>query len=568
MSFAIAVALLSLLGASPPSVTAQMPNTPGGQIGGEAGIERSMSLFRAWEEAYGLKPDIEMPPEKVTLPASVPPAPHLEDCAALTEARKVAEQRGANGESPVWARPSNCCGCNPQPPWVRGADADNLPLTRVVQRDLWEYQMFPGTCDGRRLLVVPWSLGRLHGVGSQVHVMSAFLSMAMVHNRTLVPLPASYDRATTTACNATNATSLSWDCFFFPMVNPHCERVVANMVANGTLPAMSNDDHGHDRLAASADLVVHLNPNVDKQMGYDARAAKRWGQAYAATADVIEFMGQLPRTDDKYQMTNWWRSQTTRFMMRWPSPHMCHATNKERHTAYGLHTASHLARFSETQAEIVRALVTSSSNDTTAVQNVTDSPEAKQLLGLTFAAPGNLETQVWAIRGFEGCNATCMSAGDVKAMRDTYVAVGGGEPFMMRPIVSVHVRQSDKAIEMKLSSFASHMFFAHRLRRHVPDLRYVWLNTEMESVIKESASYADWKFLYSSNSRQPIDAKSNRDYEFSQSVAASFASAIIASQCDYFVGALGSNWSRLINELRATNGRLRNGFVAINMGDW
>ncbi|CAI7924258.1 unnamed protein product [Closterium sp. NIES-54] len=42
----VVVSLLSLR-ASQPSVMAQMPsNMPGGQIGGEAGIERAMSLFR------------------------------------------------------------------------------------------------------------------------------------------------------------------------------------------------------------------------------------------------------------------------------------------------------------------------------------------------------------------------------------------------------------------------------------------------------------------------------------------------------------------------------------------
>ncbi|CAI5964260.1 unnamed protein product [Closterium sp. NIES-64] len=50
--------------------------------------------------------------------AHVPPAPHLEDCAARTAFRQAAEQRGADGEPPAWTRPSNCCGCNPQPPWV------------------------------------------------------------------------------------------------------------------------------------------------------------------------------------------------------------------------------------------------------------------------------------------------------------------------------------------------------------------------------------------------------------------------------------------------------------------
>ncbi|CAI7916523.1 unnamed protein product [Closterium sp. NIES-54] len=53
---------------------------------------------------------------------------------------------------------------------VRGADSDNLALTRVVQRDVWEWQ-FPPSCVNRRLLVVPWPEDQWHGMGSQVHML-------------------------------------------------------------------------------------------------------------------------------------------------------------------------------------------------------------------------------------------------------------------------------------------------------------------------------------------------------------------------------------------------------------
>lgn len=55
-----------------------------------------------------------------------------------------------------------------------------------------------------------------------------------------------------------------------------------------------------------------------------------------------------------------------------------------------------------------------------------------------------------------------------------------GSPYMPRPIVSIHVRQGDKAVEMRLFSFAAHMWMAERLRFHVPNLENVWLSTEME----------------------------------------------------------------------------------------
>ncbi|CAI5946960.1 unnamed protein product [Closterium sp. NIES-64] len=612
----IVVSLLLLRGASQPSVMAQMPDVmPRGQIGGEAGIERAMSLFRVssrslarsrlhtapraalraprysvlasrslvtsthlltpfvlipqiwedayglkpdiWEEAYGLKPDVHLPPAKITLPAIVPRAPHLEDCEALTAARKESERRGGDGEPPLWARAvNNCSECNPQPPWVcvsdagnlpltrvvqwdlwwehqlfplpfslpclfpphlpsrlpspqpgaqvRGSDADNLPLTRVVQRDLWEHQLFHGSCDGRRLLVVPWPTKTHHGVGSQIHVMSTFLSLALSHNRTLVPAPGSYDRAFTETCNSTK-TGGAWGCYFFPIVNPDCERVVSDMTASSTMPPLSSDKVGHNRLAASGDLVVHLNASCDSQMKLEARAAKLWGDAFARAPNVVEYMGEQPPAETNHPVVHWWRSQSTRFMLRWPSPHTCHQINKERHTAYGLLTASHLSRYTETQTEILRAVA----------GNTSESPESKKLSEISAGPPGPIESQVWTVRGFAGCKETCMSAADAKAIKETYASLGG-EPFVMRPIVSVHVRQSDKGTEMRLSPLATHMFFVHRLRRHVPDLRHVWLNTEMESVIRESALYLEWKFLYSSNSRQPVDSRSSRKYEMSQ----------------------------------------------------
>ncbi|CAI5946113.1 unnamed protein product [Closterium sp. NIES-65] len=649
----IVVSLLLLRGASQPSVMAQMPDVmPRGQIGGEAGIERAMSLFRVssrslarsrlhtapraalraprysvlasrslvtsthlltpfvlipqiwedayglkpdiWEEAYGLKPDVHLPPAKITLPAIVPRAPHLEDCEALTAARKESEQRGGDGEPPLWARAvNNCSECNPQPPWVcvsdagnlpltrvvqwdlwwehqlfplpfslpclspphlpsrlpspqpgaqvRGSDADNLPLTRVVQRDLWEHQLFHGSCDGRRLLVVPWPTKTHHGVGSQIHVMSTFLSLALIHNRTLVPAPGSYDRAFTETCNSTK-TGGAWGCYFFPIVNPDCERVVSDMTASSTMPPLSSDKVGHNRLAASGDLVVHLNASCDSQMKLEARAAKLWGDAYARAPNVVdythsgssrtlwgdafarapnvvEYMGEQPPAETNHPVVrscalvaipvgalhnalvggdalvggalvaipvnalhaalaltshvHWWRSQSTRFMLRWPSPHTCHQSNKERHTAYGLLTASHLSRYTETQTEILRAVA----------GNTSESPESKKLSEISAGPPGPIESQVWTVRGFAGCKGTCMSAADAKAIKETYASLGG-EPFVMRPIVSVHVRQSDKGTEMRLSPLATHMFFVHRLRRHVPDLRHVWLNTEMERCVE------------------------------------------------------------------------------------
>ncbi|CAI6011530.1 unnamed protein product, partial [Closterium sp. NIES-65] len=98
----IVVSLLLLRGASQPSVMAQMPDVmPRGQIGGEAGIERAMSLFRV-------------------------------------SSRSLARSRVR-----VRCGQSTADACGAVGPVVRRSDADNLPLTRVAQRDLWEHQLLP-----------------------------------------------------------------------------------------------------------------------------------------------------------------------------------------------------------------------------------------------------------------------------------------------------------------------------------------------------------------------------------------------------------------------------------------
>jgi len=82
---------------------------------------------------------------------------------------------------------------------VRGADEDNLALTRVVQRDLWVHQ-FP------KDLLRPQSTGFFwwvwkshmgHGLGAELHIMSVALSIALATNRILVPVVGSSSAPTT-----------------------------------------------------------------------------------------------------------------------------------------------------------------------------------------------------------------------------------------------------------------------------------------------------------------------------------------------------------------------------------
>jgi hypothetical protein len=91
-----------------------------------------------------------------------------------------------------------------------------------------------------------------------------------------------------------------------------------------------------------------------------------------------------------------------------------------------------------------------------------------------------------------------------------------------------------------------------------------------QPVVDEAANYSAWTMLYS---KLPRQNDSMRFYEYERHVGlmkmvdTSFVNLIISAECDYFLGTLGSNWNRLINELRLTNGRLSSGYLSLNYGE-
>ncbi|CAI5507877.1 unnamed protein product [Closterium sp. Naga37s-1] len=52
-----------------------------------------------------------------------------------------------------------------------------------------------------------------------------------------------------------------------------------------------------------------------------------------------------------YQV-HWWRAQSIRFLLRFPSSYLCHITNRVRHTSYGLSVAAHLSASAAQQAAL------------------------------------------------------------------------------------------------------------------------------------------------------------------------------------------------------------------------
>ncbi|CAI7853480.1 unnamed protein product [Closterium sp. NIES-54] len=533
-------------------------------------------IIQAWDAAYGLSANLTAPPPAVRLPVSlaaaasaitaapgdadvavgaegrvsVPPAPHLEDCARVTWRRAQAEWRrggrqGAGGEmsAPAWAQVQEGGQQGPLPPWIRGADEDNLALTRIAQTDLWLHQ-FPPSCSPSspssssaapvRFLLVEWKHPRGHGLGSQLHIMSAALSLAFFHGRVLVPAPGSFSHAAHNSCSGPDYGSLS--CYFFPLTSLACQQQALSLwqqqQEHGPSHPVPPPDPGPalNELLQS-NLPVVFFPGVTRfqaKMAKEASAAFHWGTPWVQRQVSTELLGQRFDAEGRYLQVSWWRSQSLRFMLRWPSRYLCHLLNRARHDTYGYRVA---LRVAATQT----ALLTASDDAANSV----------------FSA------------------AADAGGGGAGGMMDGGVV---GEPFIFRPIVSMHVRQGDKGHEMLLFSLASYVYLGHRLRLHVPNLKHVWLSTEMQTVVDEAVSrFQDWIFLFTKVQRQ---TGNKFFYSYEQSAgpgavtAASFVNLIIASECDFFVGALASNWNRLINELRLTNGRYRSGYLALNHAEW
>ncbi|GJP55898.1 hypothetical protein CLOM_g14917 [Closterium sp. NIES-68] len=593
---------------------------------GESGLEHAMSLYRA--------------------------------CSARTAWRRRQERRGPQGELPAWASLAH-----PQAPWIRGSDAANLGRTREAQRDIWQHQFPPGNCSGERLLVVDWPASQ-HGMGSQLHILSAVLSLAMRHDRVLVPT-ATFERANHAECNATGALS-SFHCYFFPLVSPACEKAAAEAAAAGQVPACApQEEVARDAVLASDSRVACFHGEPYNGLALEALVVKRWWGVWYERSITVEVQGKMAGEVDVMPHVHWWRAQSLRFMLRWPSPYLCHLSNRLRHTSLSLSIATRLSSSSALHSSLLRSHphlldkllrnappchaaaagsvggdgaissrkrlggdmgVASAVDNTSAVaQGITDrggssAAEATEAFSIPRSSSDasrvfpsqqhvqqgcTLEATAWARQGLGLCSASnmaCSNSGDSgssskssssssgngssnselpghlaggvaegQESRSKWGMEGAWEAYLPRPIVSVHVRQGDKGSEMALHSLPAHMWMAYRLRGLNPDLRHVWLSSEMQTVIDQASRFRDWTFLHSNNVRTNTTAR-HWDVEESAErhvvVGTSFAELIIASQCDFFIGALGSNWVRMINELRSTNGRLLNGFIAMNLKEF
>ena len=87
-------------------------------------------------------------------------------------------------------------------------------------------------------------------------------------------------------------------------------------------------------------------------------------------------------------------------------------------------------------------------------------------------------------------------------------------------------------------------------------------------VVEYMQSLQGW-VLFRTNVRRISSYESMPSYEGSlgaqKSIENAWINLFMALEADYFIGALGSSWSYLIDALRCTSGKLKNGFLSVNV---
>ena len=134
-----------------------------------------------------------------------------------------------------------------------------------------------------------------------------------------------------------------------------------------------------------------------------------------------------------------------------------------------------------------------------------------------------------------------------------------------RQAVCMHVRQSDKELEMKLHPVSDYLAAADVFRRNL-SVDSIFITTEspavIEAIMSEATSrdYPDFDFYYTKHERVPgfvavtdVAIQLGRSHSALVSLANLYLSA--HPNCVAHVLTTASNWCSLINDLRVTDGK-------------
>ncbi|CAN8265468.1 unnamed protein product [Cochlearia groenlandica] len=254
--------------------------------------------------------------------------------------------------------------------------------------------------------------------------------------------------------------------------------------------------------------VVTTKQNYSSKEIWSGHVPKLWGKPWSSMKATTEINGKLISGHRKMDR-RWWRAQAVRYLMRFQTEYTCGLMNIARHSAFGQEAAKIVVSAGDWRKKKTKEI------------------------------SSEIIENVWSSH----------------------------KPWIPRPMLSVHVRMGDKACEMRVAALEEYMRLADRIRDRFPELNRIWLSTEMKEVVDRSKDYGHWRFYYTVVARQ-VGNKSMAEYEASLGRETStnypLVNFLMASEADYFVGALGSTWCFLIDGMRNTGGKVLSGYLSVN----
>ncbi|KAG4908505.1 hypothetical protein GmHk_20G059102 [Glycine max] len=258
--------------------------------------------------------------------------------------------------------------------------------------------------------------------------------------------------------------------------------------------------------------IVTTKENYTTKHIWAGPTPRKWGLPWNYLQPTTDINGTLLASHRKMDR-RWWRAQAVRYLMRFPTEYTCNLMNEARHASFGKLAAK----------MVLESLAGDWPKESSARPR-----------------PDDIDEYVWS----------------------------NHKPWVPRPLLCMHVRMGDKACEMKVVGFEEYMQLADRTRRHFPHLNNIWLSTEMQEVIDKTREYSHWNFYYTKVRRQARINMSMAVYEASLGRETStnypLVNFLMAADSDFYVGALGSSWSFLIDGMRNTGGKVMAGYLSVN----
>ncbi|GJP37941.1 hypothetical protein CLOM_g22389 [Closterium sp. NIES-68] len=445
---------------------------------------------------------------------------------------------------------------------------------------------------------------RRDGFAKQLAFMAAALGHAVQHGRVLVVRV--YDRAQHTGC--AGECNAQWHCYFLPETSDECRRRVKQL---SELPASYagpdplivtgrrvtdapleewGDGEGEgegDGEEGDGDMSDAENPtNQSLEAGKPGRAGSAadyfhaevptaWGKPWREMGEAVGVGGGgaavggdgeekvggaskgMPAPSQLNRVKHlWWRAQALRFLLRAPSPYLCHISNVVRHMTFGP-MAARLAALGElavTQADVAageghqvrqgekegdemrqehkeeaaqqqqqeeaqreeedyqrqeglrRRLKGQRGSGRTAgfislaaTSSATNSPGSNDVPNKSSSATGNLATankptSTTASHSPPTINATASPATMEGDVWARHVPV-----WVPRPLVSVHVARPSRASTPAYVRTAMALLLL--LRQQQPSARFVWLTADEQEPLEQVAATPGWTWLYSHTPR-------------------------------------------------------------------